>query len=256
MNSPILIALLVGAGAGAGAGIVAANLSAAPTQPVQGPAAGSADLTTQVASLREQNRELLDRLEKLERAPLVQAPSERVAVGEPSMAQEVAELRALVEGLASANPEAVASQGAVSSAYIDTVRQAIDVIEDEERAERDQRREEMMVERREERLNDLAVELDLAPYQVDGLRNIWTDESALRGEIFDRDSELSWDERREAMGTLRDETDAKIADLLSAEQFEKYQESNGGGRDFGGFGGGGFGGGGFGGGGRGGRGGF
>jgi len=106
---------------------------------------------------------------------------------------------------------------------------ALDSIREEEERERERLREEAWESGLEARLAELTTELGLAPYQVDEMRVVFTSERTRRDELFTRARESGeWWSVRDSMRELRGETMDELANVLSADQLEKYQESGGG----------------------------
>ena len=218
MKNVLIFALVAGAGAGATSAIVVGSLGADASEPREtatgvtpGPVDATEGLAEQLAALAEQNRDLRDRIRALESRP-VQAPRTPVEVDAG-------------ESVATLSSEA----GLVEPAFIDQVDLALEIIREREDAERDQRREEAMLNSLDERMEHYRTELGLTDYQADEMKKalVWQ---------MDRNAEI-WENAREnneffgardEMRALRDETDATITSLLTPDQKEQYDEMGGG----------------------------
>jgi hypothetical protein len=215
--------------------------------PVQ--AGGSGALEGEVAALRKENNDLALRLAALESR--ASRTAEQVDSGDA--AGDLAALEAQIRELAQAmeNP-----QSAQASGFRNLVASTLEEVRAQEEEERRAEREQRDVDRIVERMDEYAQELGLDAVQKKSMQDVLIAESGRRGELFTsmRDGNIPRDEVRDAFGALREETQAKLSNILTGPQLEQYNEMGGdrfGGR--GGFGGPGAGGGG-GGGGRGNRG--
>ncbi|HEX9793473.1 MAG TPA: hypothetical protein VGC54_05760 [Planctomycetota bacterium] len=123
------------------------------------------------------------------------------------------------------------------------VAAVIEARDEAERKARDERREEQRVKQLEERMQRLQADLGLDNYQTAELGKILGDADLKRREMFEsmqnmRDGgNFDRDSIRQMMETVRTDTNARAASLLSPAQMAKFETSNafgGFGRDFGG----------------------
>ena len=109
----------------------------------------------------------------------------------------------------------------------------LDVIDEKEQREEEARRlrrEEVMQERLAQRVARLGEELGLSPYQEQEMLTVLTTESAKRDACFTEMRETgAWDRdaMREAMGELRQETMTSLGTVLTPDQLQRYEESEG-----------------------------
>ncbi len=214
----LLITAAIAAAAGSvGAAVTTLALCDAPAQApaasIAPTGAGDAALRAQLDELRTENRDLVFRVTALETRP---APSEsREAVAAPV---EVARASAAAtEPLTAAAVPPTQLHGAVED--------ALRTIREQEDRDRDERRRQAELERLDRRLEDLAEQLGLAPYQTNDMRTILLAEDEQRDAMFAQARESGdFFDVRDTMRELRDQTQAKVAEVLTPAQYEKYQE--------------------------------
>ena len=164
------------------------------------------------------------------------------------------ELRELVarmvkdEGMVSALAQNVGSQIDTPQAFIasdafrEGVRTTMEELEEQERQERNERRAQQMIERTEERAQEIAEQLELPAGTAQELTNILVESAQARTDMWTmvRAGEFDRGEMRDMMREARDETNAQVQNILTADEYKKYEEiqQNDRGRGFGGFGGG------------------
>ena len=219
MKSLPLVVMLVGLGSGA-VGAVAGVLLLDTTRPEPGAVvAGPARVATPsadgagLAALRERLDALDVRLASLEARPV--ATSSRAPVAALSAEDEAFEEQ--LRELAGALPEIHAT---VSKALLD-IREA-------EEREREEARRMRELERVEERVAELTTQLGLGTGQARELRDVLIDTELRRGELRDelRAGGGGWGEARTQFETLRDESDARLKSVLTADQYAQYQEDD------------------------------
>lgn len=228
MKQAILISVLAGAVAGAGGAMVTTILStpvetgreAAPTLVDEGVAA----VRREIEELRRDNGELRERLKLLEDGPLASAPAREPA--EPAKSADYEELEAKYADLKAALE---ASPGGVPEVLRTTVRSEVQSLRDEEERQREVEREARRLERVDERLTELTETLGLDALQVKEMREVLLAESTRRDALMQtmRDGGGDWAATRQEVETLRTEIDARLTQILTPLQFEKYQESGG-----------------------------
>lgn len=228
MNStplPIVLGLL-------GAGLIGALSAhlATPSPAAQEPGVIAPDTATassaQLDELASQVESLSKRLQMLEMSTDSGA---RQAIGTPEMVMDDGQLEAAVTA-------ALKGQTGELTGVKDLVATTLNQIraqeETQQELEQQQRREEAL-QRRVDRLTE---ELGLYPDQASQMLTALATEEQKRNEMRDamRSGTADFTTIRDDMRNLRDETTTVISGFLSADQLEKYNESN----SFGGFGGG------------------
>jgi DNA repair exonuclease SbcCD ATPase subunit len=232
MKHVVLIAVLAGAAAGAGGAMVTTVLTM-PVQPQEKGAStalasdGTSEIREQLASLREENRQLWDRVKYLEENGGTAAPTRLPAHAGPS--PDLASLERKIEELESALGGDV---GTIDPASYATFNAFMEQREAEEQREREQQREERALERIDQRVTQLTETLGLDATQARQMRDVLRDESSRRDAMMQAIRESGeWSDAREQMRSLRDEINETVSSFLTPAQYEKYQES--GGNDFG-----------------------
>ncbi|MEM6674947.1 MAG: hypothetical protein AAF726_19010 [Planctomycetota bacterium] len=227
---PILLAasLITGGAAGVGATMLLTPPGGTrPADTVVG--APSDDVLAAIEELRAENRELRQRVEEIEidtqLAPVLSSGGGRSAVN-------VSE-----SDLKDAIRDTLASMGSAESGFAPTpemqsvVENVIEMREERERLEREQRRADAETERLENRLADLQTELGLDQGQVASMRSILQDERVRQTEMRDKMREardagtMNMTEMRDMWIEMRDTTNAAVEGVLSPSQYEKYEES-------------------------------
>ena len=229
-----LVAALAG-GAG-GALLVTSGGDSTSPPPVEDPEIGA--LRAQVDSLEIENRALETRIDRLERSPVASAPQREdaeIASAEPLVTEQ--ELRELIDRVNNAD----SAQLPVD--FRDNVAAVIEELEEQERKEREERREQERQEAMERRVQEMATELGLTPYQTDVLRGALEEGAEALMAMRDEMGGGRFDGFREAMDEIRESTQATLATVFTPEQLTKYEEEYGSSRSLFGWGRGGFGGG-------------
>jgi hypothetical protein len=237
MKQVILIAVLAGAVAGVGASMVTSVL----TMPVQstdrGSAAlvddGSGQLRKDLTELRDENRQLWERVRFLEETQAAAGPPRM-----PARSSEPVDLAALEREVEQLKAALVGAPGDVSPATFTQVHAALASIEAEKEREREIEREARRIERVDQRMTQLTETLALDAFQSKQLRNVLLDESTRRDQLLNQMREQGdFANAREEMRAFRDEIEASVSQILTPDQMEKYKESGGGdfGRGRGGF---------------------
>jgi hypothetical protein len=116
--------------------------------------------------------------------------------------------------------EALTEEDEVRGAVQDLVREEMET----QRQERWERRRERIEERAAERIEQLAEDASLSDQQTEQLGELLADE---RDRFFNLFAEarqtMAWDEAREQSETIRSESDAAVAELLTGTQLEAFQ---------------------------------
>lgn len=231
MNNAFLPALLVGAlaglAAGAGAAILVSPADPAPAAPsLSAPATSAgggpreAELAREVERLRAQADMLSQRLAALEERPATAEPQRRAVETEAdaTVRRLESQLRELVDALATPGapvPHALAS----------SVREVYDDIQEEERAEREQRWADIRDAELTARMERYKTELSLDDYQAKEMRALLASEQDRREQLFrDARDGGSFTTLRDDMRTLRDETRTSLAQVLTEDQLERYED--------------------------------
>lgn len=241
-SSPLPLALgFIGAGLVGG---LAAHFMA-PTSPAQAsetsalvpgaPAESSAESTIELEALQEQLATLTRRLDMLEASGSLQG---RMPVGS-------SELPIANEELEEAVAAVLKKQSSSGSGVQELVANTLTQIRDQEALDAEIQREQRRADAMQRRIDKLTEDLGLYPDQASKMFDVLTNEETKRNELRDamRNGTADFSTMRDDMRSLRDESQAAIAEFLSPEQLEKYNESNsgfgfGGGRRGGGGGGG------------------
>ncbi len=234
MNSPIIIAGIVAAVVGGSTAVITGTLTSSASEAQEAaavsPGESTSELVTALNELRETNTRLENRLAMLE-DQVRNATDNRVAAvtpDEPASVSYDADLQALLASLR--NPG-----DGVPAALQDTVAEAIKNIEAEEDAERTARRAEQRAERLDTRLTELQTKLGLDNTQVENMKTVLTDAEVKRTTAFTELRESGdWQNGRELMRTMRDETNAALGQIMTPAQMEMYETEGGMGRDWGG----------------------
>ena len=148
------------------------------------------------------------------------------------------ELRELVarmvkdEGMVSALAQNVGSRIDAPEAFIasdafrEGVRTTMEEIEELERQERNERRAQQMIERTEERAQEIAEQLNLPAGTAQELTNILVESAQSRTDMWTmvRAGEFDRGEMRDMMREARDETNALVQNILTDDEYKKYEE--------------------------------
>lgn len=223
-NSTPLI--LLGSILAGGASAVGATVLLAPapqSEAVQ--AAAGPELLAAIDDLKATVSSLDGRLGKLEStetlAPVAASGRMAATLDRSEIESVVQEMLGSVDG-----PAAVATPSLESA-----VANVIEMREEREQQEREQRRADAEAKRLEDRLAKLQTELGLDQTQLDSMRGIFQGQSAKVDEMRQtmreaRDSGLDMGSMREMWTGLRDETNQAIQGVLSPSQYEQYEASS------------------------------
>ena len=126
----------------------------------------------------------------------------------------------------SANGNSNSLAGISASEFDSQVRDTIQAIEEEERAERMQRMQERALERSEERANRIAQQLELDDRTAQEFSSLMVDHSSERMQIMmeAREIDLGRGETRNLLNQVREEQNQEISGILTASQYEAYME--------------------------------
>lgn len=237
MNTTLLPAAIVGLLAGGGAAAAVTTALAPDPAPVVAEAIGDdSDLLERLDALASQNRDLTERLARLEADATMAMPSTTRSA--PSSAEDLAALQAELQA---ALEEIKSPAGLPPQKFEEMVAAATENIDARKREERQAERAAREAEQLETRLAELATELGLDQGQVGRMRETLTEQNAKRSALFEemRNGDFAGGREgiREGMRALRDETNTALQTFLTPSQFDQYSESNGGGGRFGGGGG-------------------
>ncbi|MEM1449871.1 MAG: hypothetical protein AAF957_01590 [Planctomycetota bacterium] len=228
MSNPIPLVIAASLGAGA-AGAVATTILVAPPQPAETAdttARADSELLAAIDGLRAENRALVERIDALELsselAPVAVGGRTAATTERSDIEDVVKEVLGSLDGTGTAAPTP-AMQTAIES--------VLDMREERERLERDQKRAEAQERRMEDRLAKLQTELGLDQNQVNSMRTIFQDEDIRRDELRTkmreaRDSgNMDFGDVRQMWTDSRDATNQSIQGVLTPSQYEQYQET-------------------------------
>ena len=133
-----------------------------------------------------------------------------------AIAREVPRSQSSDSGLASISASEFDSQ----------VRNTLEAIEEEERAERMQRMQERALERSEERANRMAEQLGLDGRTAEQFSALMVNHSSERMEVMMEawEMDLARGETRNLLNQVRDEQNQEISGILTTSQYEQYLE--------------------------------
>jgi len=176
--------------------------------------------------LARQDSDTLQRLRAIELALIAATAGDAAASAQPlaeaSTPELLAGLRQEVAELADAVSTAPsAPQGPI----VNQVVEALGVIEEQQRAEREAERAEWLADRQQRALERLTADLALDAYQQEKMKALLADASEKRRALDDQD--LGRDERRTARDALRADIDRQLAGFLSASQLQTLTEQGG-----------------------------
>jgi len=179
----------------------------------------------QVTDLDQNQRELMRRFQDFELALLARpagAPAEQELTADLS-GDALASLREEIDELA-ANMGRASSEGE-GGPMVNTVIEALELVEDQRRAERDAMRDERRAERMDRQLDRLTEDLDLDANQQSQMKDLLADAQRRRDELDDQD--LPRDERRDARDALDADTMSKASAFLTSTQWSSLDEGGG-----------------------------
>jgi len=229
MKNIIALAAIAGLVGGA-AGSFAVNALTAPTKSVDessSPAAlnpigsgDSAELESEVASLRRENDELVLRMVALE------SRSSRTAQPVDSDGASAAELAGMQEQLTALALALENPQSAQSAGLRNLVASTLDDVREQEEAEQRAEREQREVDRIVERMDRYAQDLGLDAVQRQSMQDTLLSESTKRNELFSsmRSGDVPREQVRESFGEIREATQATLSNILTGTQLEQYNE--------------------------------
>lgn len=237
MNSTLLPSALVGLIAGGGAAAAVTMALAPDPAPVVSEAIGQdSDLLDRLDGLASQNRDLTERLARLESDSKLAAPA--AVRSAPSSAEDLAALKAELQA---ALDSVQSPAGLPPQKFEEMVAAANENIDARKREERAAERSAREAEQLETRLAELATELGLDQGQVGRMRDTLTEQNAKRTAFFEEarngDFEGGRDAIRKGMQELQEEANITLQTFLTPSQYEQYTESQGDGGRWGGRGG-------------------
>lgn len=226
LSLPLVLGLL---GAGVVGGLTTHFLAPTPAEAksTESEAISPALGNTDIGPLSQQLAAITKRLELLEAGDALS--SRRPASESPLMLPP--------EQLEEAVAAAIAGKVGGTSSMQSMVASTLDQIRAQEEAQKEIERDQQRQDALQRRVDRLTEDLGLYPDQATKMLDILSTESAKRDELRNamRDGAGDFTTVRDDMSALRDSTKLAVSEVLSAEQLEKYNESNTG---FGGFGGG------------------
>lgn len=183
-----------------------------------------AALENRLDDLARQNDRLQDQIDRLEVMPSVAEPVRAVVDAESPPTEEQQKIAAMLRELQQAKGGASLPEN-----FTMQVGAALEQIRAQEDKEREEQRQKARDERFERQLTELAQKLGMDAYQTNEMR------TALNAQTtkFEDARELirdtgDWTMMRESMQTIRDETNAALAQFLTPSQLTQFQESEGG----------------------------
>ncbi len=227
MNSTLLPSALVGllAGGGAAAAVTVA-LAPDPAPVVSEALDQDNDLLSRLDGLAAQNRDLTDRLARLESDSKLAAPA--AVRSAPNSAEDLAALQAELQA---ALDNIQSPVGLPPQKFEEMVAAATENIDARKREERAAERSAREAEQLETRLAELATELGLDQGQVGRMRDTLTDLNTKRTAFFEeaRNGDFAGgrDEIRKGMQALTEESNIALQTFLTPSQYEQYTESQG-----------------------------
>ena len=115
--------------------------------------------------------------------------------------------------------------------FVGKVEEAIKIIEEKQRAEQVKRNAEQLQKRITQRIDEFAKAQNLNDYQKQELTKIISDRAAKSLELFaqmrqnsDSGQQLSPEQMRAQMDTIRTESNEKVKQVLLPNQYEEYQK--------------------------------
>jgi hypothetical protein len=239
MQGAIALSLVAGAAAGAlTASAAVFLLSPAPTSersPLIAPSGPAEELAGQMSELRDSIRSLTNRLDDIEGRAMMAESTREVPADVAQRADEdfTARVKEVVGGMRADSP----GDGA-PPLYVE-VKAAMDYVEAERAREADEKRQQAMNERMEQRLTELTAKLALAPDQVQTARTTATNFYRKTTEYFQQARESGdFQNVRETMRQYRDDAETALKATFSTLQLQEYDEADisifSFGRDFGG----------------------
>ena len=252
MSNTLPIAAIVGLVAGGAGAVATTSLRATPVQDISTQADDNNAILASLEDIGARLNELGDRIELLESeselAPIAGgSPAMRSAAGAPQFSED--DLKEIVASVVKEESNALSFTDEIVNA-------AIERRNEKQRQEREERRTAEAEKRLEDKLGKMQSELGLDVNQVASLRTIYQEQDAKRTELWSnmRNGEMNMG-REEIMAlrnTMREELTQSVQGVMTAGQFQLYEENGyentggrwgGGGRGRGGQGGGGRGGG-------------
>lgn len=176
-----------------------------------------AELRVEVASLQARNDDLTRRLTDLEGQ--IALGSSRAPADAPDLTAMQEQMDELIAATTKSGPVIVTAQ------LRSGVTAVLDEIQLQEDLEREVRRQEARDRRMDQQIERLSERLSLDSVQTGEVRSILTKQDLKREEIFASMRELGdRDSAPDLLQSLRDETTASLAQVLSADQLTQYSE--------------------------------
>ena len=216
----VIFSSLLAGGAGA---VLATTLQ--PTAPVTAEAADSGandEILARLTALQQTADANAKRIEDLEATPAL-APVGGARTEAAGLSEE--EVRALISEVAAAE---VGEPGTMAAA---TVERVLEQREERERQEREQRRAADREKRVEDRLAKMQQELGLDLGQMNQMRTLYLERDAKRDEMRQsmrqgfQDGTMDRESVGEMWRTMQTEHETAVQGILTAGQYEQYQES-------------------------------
>ncbi|KAA3611494.1 MAG: hypothetical protein DWQ01_05225 [Planctomycetota bacterium] len=229
MKQILLPVLLAGLFAGALGGMLGTMIST----PTEGATSEEVSLDAEslrsLKALESQLMELSGRVESLEDRPMAALARREIANNE-SVDGLPAELEELARAL-----QAQGGENQMPEAFQAQVKKTLEDIREQEDQEREQRREEARVQRREDFLSRVQEELWLDDEQVNRMRELMALNDQKRQQMFEDARESGdWQTVRDQFQDWREESMNQLSSILTPTQYEdytsKYGNSIGGGR--------------------------
>lgn len=217
----VIVSSLLAGGAGAVAATALTSSAPAPAETTT-PQLGD-EILAQLEGLQEIARENAKRIEELETAPTLAPVGSMRADADGGLSE--ADVRAIVSELTAKEV------GEPSSMAAATVERVLEQREERERLEREQRRAQEREKRVEDRLAKMQTELGLDLGQMNQMRSLYLERDAKRDEMRQtmRQGFQDGTVTRESMGemwrTMQTEHETAVQGILTAGQYEQYQES-------------------------------
>lgn len=219
----VIISSLLAGGAGA---VAATALTAKAPTPAEAAQSDNGDaILAQLESIAEMTRENAKRIEGLESAPTLAPVAGEMRTDAASTGLTEADVLALVKKVAD---EEVNAPNSVTAAKIEAV---MEMREERERQERDQKRAEEREKRSEDRLAKMQQELGLDLTQMNQMRDLYLNRDEKRDDMRRQMREgfesgtMDRGAMREMWGALQEEHTAAVEGILTPTQFDQYKEN-------------------------------
>lgn len=217
MKSLMILSAAAALAGGALGGYVVSSTSSAQANDDASTSVAVSDLQKKCDDLRQQNEVLTSRIAALENRPVVDAPAPAAVERSQAPSDIAPELRDLVASLrdpAAPLPDSLRAE--ITSVYSD-IKAKEKKAQEDERKKRDQ-------ERLEQRLTDIAKDLNLNTYQTNELRKTLTALDAKRDEFREKMQSGEFEDMRATFDALRAETKTEMSRYLTNEQIAAYED--------------------------------